>query len=79
LISYYLSKKTLETGEHEMHTSSCVILPDPNDRIYLGIFYNCQDALREAKRYFDDVDGCSFCTDCCYSDKKIKMAIKEKI
>lgn len=64
---YYLNKNTQPTGEHEVHTSTCPYLPDPNNRIYLGSFSNCKDALTEAKKYYSNVDGCFYCSKECHS------------
>ncbi|NLI37124.1 MAG: hypothetical protein GX416_11520 [Bacteroidales bacterium] len=58
---YYVNRHDQETGEHEVHTGSCRYLPEPENRIYLGYFSNCKEALEEAKKYYSDVDGCYYC------------------
>ncbi|WP_366011178.1 hypothetical protein [Kosmotoga sp.] len=64
---YYVNKNAQTTGEHEVHTEDCEHLPDTNNRIYLGRFDNCHDAIKKAKNYYDNVDGCYYC---CYSCHK---------
>lgn len=63
---YYVNKKSQSTGEHEVHTGSCNWLPAPENRQYLGAFDNCTDAVREAKKYYSDVDGCAYCCPACH-------------
>lgn len=60
---YYVNKVAQITGEHEVHTSSCSFLPSSENRIYLGQFYNCDEALNEARKHYPKVDGCYYC---CY-------------
>ena len=59
---YYLNKNAQTTGEHEVHKQNCSMLPDSENCIYLGIFDNARDALKVAKRYYDNVDGCYYCS-----------------
>ena len=53
---YYVNKNAQPTGEHEIHKDSCENLPDSNNRIGLGYFDNCADAVKNAKEYFSNVD-----------------------
>ena len=64
---YYVNKNAQPTGEHEVHMGSCSYLPDADNRIYLGFFLNCSDAIREAKKYFPNVDGCYYCCPNCHT------------
>ncbi len=66
MATYYVNKIAQPTGEHEVHTSTCSYLPDQENRMYLGVFSNCHDALREAKRYYNNVDGCYWCSRECH-------------
>jgi len=63
---YYVNKNAQPTGEHEVHKDSCRYLPDTNNRIGLGYFSNCSDALRKAKEYYSKVDGCYYCCLSCH-------------
>ena len=58
---YYLNKNSQSTGEHEIHKETCYRRPDAMNEIFLGYFYNASDAKKEAKRYFDNIDGCYYC------------------
>lgn len=58
---YYVNKNAQPTGEHEVHTLGCKYLPSDGNRIYFGVFTNSKDAIREAKKYYSNVDGCFFC------------------
>ena len=48
-------------GEHEVHTSSCAHGPSIENRINLGFSQNSSEAIKEAKKYYSDVDGCFYC------------------
>ncbi len=62
---YYVNKNTQESGDHEVHTTGCSHMPKLENCYYLGIFTNCRPAVREAKKYFDQVDGCYYCCNDC--------------
>lgn len=66
-MNYYVNKNAQPTGEHEVHNSSCSYLPDENNRIYLGNFTSCKDAVREAKKHYANVDGCYYCSRECHT------------
>lgn len=59
---YYLNKNTQPTGEHEIHKASCKFLPHMSNCIRLGYFYRAYDALIAAKKYYNNVDGCYYCS-----------------
>jgi len=63
---YYVNKNAQSTGEHEVHQSTCNYLPDSNNRIGLGYFSSCVEALREARKYYNNVDGCYYCCKTCH-------------
>ena len=65
---YYINKNAQYSGEHEIHTSNCVFLPSVENRIFLGCFNKPSEALKAAKQYFNNVDGCFYC--CPESHKK---------
>jgi hypothetical protein len=65
--SYYVNKNAQPNGDHEVHRDGCSFMPHPSNRIYLGIFGNCHDAVREARRYFTQVNGCAFCSMACHT------------
>lgn len=67
MASYYVNKNAQTTGEHEVHKGDCAYLPDANNRLYLGEFSNCKDAVNEAKNNYTNVDGCCFCSNDCHT------------
>ncbi len=65
---YYVSKQAQSNGHHEVHVPRCVHLPETDNRIYLGSFTNCGDALREAKSHFQTAAGCKWCCSECRTE-----------
>ena len=63
---FYVNKNAQPTGEHEVHTSSCPFLPRVENRIYLGMFNTCAEAIIAARRYYLNVDGCYYCCHGCH-------------
>ncbi|WP_299569572.1 hypothetical protein [uncultured Shewanella sp.] len=43
---YYVNKNAQANGEHEVYTGNCSYLPVEHNRIYLGNFATCQEAIR---------------------------------
>ena len=60
---YCVNKNTDNPGgHHEVHTLNCSSIPTALNRIYLGMFDSCRDALIEAGKQFpNNVDGCVHC------------------
>jgi hypothetical protein len=69
--SYLITKlPNPSTGDHEVHVFECSFLPDISNRLhlqYIGFFISCQDAVREAQKYFDKVNGCIYCSPECHN------------
>lgn len=59
---YYVNRNAQPTGEHEVHKEGCYRMPELQNRIYLGYFLNANDAVIEARKYFNKVDGCYYCS-----------------
>lgn len=66
-MNYYVNKNAQETKEHEVHKSDCSYLPDIENRIFLGNYPNCKYAIKKAKVYFEDIDGCAHCCPDCHA------------
>lgn len=64
---YYVNKNAQEKGEHEVHKEECKKLPLPKNRQYLGYFSSCKDAVKKAKDYYSNVDGCKLCSPACHT------------
>lgn len=54
-------------GDHEVHTTGCSRMPDDENKKYLGEFQSCHEAVREAKRYYTQTNGCYYCCNACHT------------
>ncbi len=64
---YYVNMIAQSTGEHEVHREGCSHPPSEENRKDLGLFNNCHAAVREAKEYYNNVDGCKYCSPECHT------------
>lgn len=64
---YYVNNNAQPNGDHEVHTGSCSFLPDKENRIYLGTFDNCYDAVKAAREQYPQSDGCYYCAKACHT------------
>lgn len=64
---YYVNKNVQLNGDHEVHKFGCTYMPTDSNRIALGNFENCHDAVREAKKHYTQVNGCYFCSSECHT------------
>ncbi len=68
---YYCVNRNAQsgTGDHEVHdvnsTKGC--LPDVASRLDLGFQTSCRGAVVEARRHYDDVNGCYWCANDCHT------------
>lgn len=67
MANYYVNKNTDTQGDHEVHEQACPWLPEEKNRIYLGNYENCKDAVKEAKRYYSKVNGHKYCSESCHT------------
>ena len=67
MANYYVNKNAQTGGEHEVHRTGCDWMPKAENRIYLGDFANCKDAVTAAKNHYNDVDGCYYCCNDCHT------------
>lgn len=67
MTTYYVNKNAQSNGDHEVHTTSCSWLPEPQNREYIGIFSSCREAVREAKKKYKKVNGCFYCSRECHT------------
>lgn len=59
---YILSKNTqITTGYHKIHKEECTRRPKEENTIKLGKFPCSVAAQSEARKYYNNVDGCSYC------------------
>lgn len=64
---YYVNTNAQWNGDHEVHRDGCSYLPAPANRIYLGQFMECYSAVAEARRHFQQVNGCYYCCRACHT------------
>lgn len=65
MASYYVNNQAQANGDHEVHTATCTWLP--RNKTYLGQFHTCQEAVRQAKTYYRQSNGCYFCSRECHT------------
>ena len=65
--TYYVNKQAQDNGDHEVHKSDCSYMPSETNRLYLGQFSNCQDAVRAAKQHYPQSNGCFYCSNECHT------------
>jgi len=68
---FYINKNQQPSGDYEVHQENiCDHAPNIENRIPLGTFNHCNDALQEAKRRFPSkaylIDGCFYCARVCH-------------
>ncbi len=68
MYKYYVNKNAQANGDHEVHRADCSYLPSKENRIYLGEFSNCHQAINAASQYYNDVDGCYYCCNECHTE-----------
>lgn len=66
-MKYYVNKNEQSNGDHEVHIANCSWLPELGNRIYLGDFIYCSQAVTEAKKHFYQSNGCYYCSNPCHT------------
>lgn len=67
--SYYVNQNAQDSArnEHEVHTDGCPHPPLQPNRVALGRFGSCREALAEARRRgYSPADGCAYCVPECH-------------
>jgi hypothetical protein len=67
MASYYVNTQAQANGDHEVHTTGCSFMPNPEHRKYLGDFISCAAAVREAKKTYTQSNGCYYCCNACHT------------
>lgn len=67
MASYYVNSNAQSNGDHEVHKSGCSYMPSANNRISLGDHSTCHSAVTAAKRYYNKVNGCYYCSNACHT------------
>lgn len=67
-MQYYVNMEADENGQHLIHHPGCRHFPHSRNRLYLGIFFKCEEAIAEAQKHYKQVNGCPRCSVNCYSE-----------
>jgi len=70
---YYISKKSRQDGTFSVHKEDCPFLNESEQRIFLGRFDTCKDAIKTARIFFLKSDACYFCLKEFSKVSKMKM------
>lgn len=62
---YYVNNKAQPNGDHEVHVQTCTKFP--SDSTYLGEFATCQEAVKKAKQFYSQSNGCFWCSPACHT------------
>ena len=67
MTEYIMNKNSQENGDHEVHKITCDRRPNPENWLKLGDFPSCHGAVKKAKEYDSDADGCFYCSPDCHT------------
>jgi hypothetical protein len=62
---YYVDKNPSLMGDHEVHREGCLYLPLKEDRVDLGRWPSCTEAVNLAKQTYPEANGCFLCAKQC--------------
>ncbi|BDR16315.1 hypothetical protein VspSTUT11_42910 [Vibrio sp. STUT-A11] len=63
---YFVNNLMDDNGDHEVHTLDCNHLPN-TERTLVGWFDNCEDAVKAAKKFYLNSNGCYWCSRSCHT------------
>jgi hypothetical protein len=58
---YFLAISLNQNFNQAVHDEFCLYLPEESDIIFLGMFDECKDALRESRKVGKKTNGCFWC------------------
>lgn len=64
---YFVNKQGQPNGDHEVHKQTCTYLPAAANLQALGWHSNCRDAVRAAKTFYSQSNGCYWCSRECHT------------
>lgn len=67
MASYYVNRNSQSNGDHEVHVFGCSVMPQPENRIYVGEHYTCVTAVVAAKQLYYQSNGCYWCCNPCHT------------
>jgi hypothetical protein len=62
---YFISQVPNKKGQYEIHIKQCFKHDMLSNRLYLGEFTHCEEALQKAKKHFKHVVFCPHCLPHC--------------
>ncbi len=68
--TYIVNRNAQSNGDYEVHdeTSGCRWLPANSNRVSLGFFFGCSDAVSAARaKGYSPANGCFFCARECHT------------
>ena len=66
MAAYCVDKNAQANGGYEVHKAGCPYMPALENRMYLGDFASCHEAVRKAMESYPKADGCFFCSKECH-------------
>ena len=67
MTEYVVNDNAQANGDHEVHTKQCTYFPMINSYTYLGSHTSCISAVRKAKEYYSQSNGCALCSPSCHT------------
>jgi hypothetical protein len=67
MANYCVNRGQQSNGDHEVHKEGCQYWPTPANVQILGGHSNCTDAVRAARVYYTQVNGCKTCSLPCHT------------
>jgi len=64
---YVLNTLPNDSGDHEVHVSSCYELPSYTYQKDLGYHFSCSDAIKAARTTHSSANGCYHCNRVCHT------------
>lgn len=65
--NYVVNDNAQNNGDHEVHTTECPYFPKIVSYTSLGWHADCHSAVREAKKYYNQSNGCATCSPSCHT------------
>ena len=67
MYKYFVSRVSIGNGNHEVHKEDCCFIPFPELRIDLGVHENGKSAVEKAKIFYEQINGCYYCSEESYN------------
>jgi hypothetical protein len=67
-MNYYVNSQVQANGDHEVHQETgCPFPAAQQNRKQLGYHADCHSAVRAARSYYTQVNGCAYCCKPCHT------------